>query len=449
MLLRAGVDFLRLRATALARQLEVRLSCAQKTRNSLGPLLNSKNQTLKQDMHTFVPRGPGRRPKLLFLFADDRFFWSHRLPVARAALGKGYEVVVATGVYEHVEEIRDEGFRLLPLRLIRKNGSPLSELRAVAQVRQIYRKEQPDIVHHVGIKPVLYGSLASLGLGYPTVNALTGLGYLAASPSRKAALIRSFVWGAFRPLLDRPNQLVLVENEDDYRLLTSDLKVRPSRVILTRGSGVDVHAFHPTPEPIGKPVVTFASRMLWIKGIKEFVDAAGLLRTKGISARFVLAGDTDMNNPSCVPREKLREWQSAATVEWWGHQRQMQEVFRQTNLVCLPSHGGEGVPKVLMEAAASGRAIVTTNVPGCREIVQAGVNGIVIQPGNAIELANAIERLLEDPTTRKRMGMRSREIAVNEFSEDSVVRQTLELYGELLNPHSAPVQTEARAATPF
>lgn len=380
-----------------------------------------------------------RPPKLLFTFSDDRFFWSHRLPVARAALRDGYEVVIATGVYRYAQEIQDEGFRLIPLELIRKNRSPLKELRALRQLRRVYREEKPDLVHHVAIKAVLFGSMASVGMnGLPAVNALTGLGYLVASSSAKAAFLRALVWRAFRRLLNGPEKCVLVENQDDKNLVVSHLRIPPERVIVTRGSGVDVELFCPTPEPAGPPVVVLASRMLWIKGIQEFIEAARLLQAKGVAARFVLAGDADSNNPSCVPREQLTAWQHDGIIEWWGHQEDMPSVFKRASLVCLPSHGGEGVPKVLMEAAASGRAIVTTDVPGCREIVHHGVNGLIVPPGNSIPLAAAIEQLLNHPETRRQMAVRSREKAVDEFSEAAVIRQTLVLYHDLLRSRHFP-----------
>jgi glycosyltransferase involved in cell wall biosynthesis len=402
---------------------------------------------LDKSNDTVAKKPFARRPKVLFVFADDRFFWSHRLPVAREALRNGYEVIIATGVYSHAQQIRDEGFRLIPLELIRKNRSLWKEWKAIQQLRRIYRTEQPDIVHHVAIKPVLYGSIASLGLaGIRTINALTGLGYLVASPSRKAAFLRMLIWRAFRFLLNRPNKRVLVENQDDRHLLVTKLKISPERVVITRGSGVNIDLFQPAPEPAGTPVATLASRMLWIKGIKEFVEAAQLLKAKGVAARFVLAGDTDLNNPSCVPRQQLLEWQNLGIVEWWGHQQDMPHVFKQASLVCLPSHGGEGVPKVLMEAAACGRAIVTTDVPGCREIVRQGVNGFVVPPGNALALAGAIENLLNDSAGRRQMAVRCREIAVDEFSEAAVVRHTLTLYSELLSSRSPSVKATAHTA---
>ena len=172
--------------------------------------------------------------------------------------------------------------------------------------------------------------------------------------------------------------------------------------------------------------------MLWIKGIAEFVEAAQLLRSKGITARFVLAGDSDPNSPSAIPRQQLLNWQISGAVEWWGHQQEMSEIFKQVNVVCLPSQGGEGVPKVLIEAAASGRAIVTTDVPGCRDIVRQGVNGILVPPRDATTLAKALEELLENPSLRQQMARRGREIAANEFSQEVVVHETLALYKELL-----------------
>ena len=390
---------------------------------------------------------PARRPKVLFTFADDRFFWSHRLPVARAALRSGYEVVVATGVYAYAQQIQDEGFRLIPLELVRKNRSLMKELRAVRQLRRVYREEQPDIVHNVAIKAVLYGSMAGVGLNdMRAVNALTGLGYLVASSSAKASFLRALVWRAFRFLLNHPEKRVLVENQDDRNLVVSNLRIPSNQVIVTRGSGVDTELFQPTPEPANPPVVVLASRMLWIKGIKEFIEAARLLQGKRIAARFVLAGDSDPNNPSCVPRDQLLEWQRSGIIEWWGHQQDMPQVFRQASLVCLPSHGGEGVPKVLMEAAASARAIVTTDVPGCREIVQHGINGLLVPPGEAASLAAALEQLLNDPESRRQMAARGRQMAVDDFSEAAVIRQTLVLYSELLGSRPPVVPASAQSA---
>ena len=372
--------------------------------------------------------------KLLLLITEDRFLWSHRLPIARAALKAGYEVIIATRLTGDAQKIRDEGFRLIPLRLDRQSYAPLNELRAIRELRQIYAAENPDIVHHVALKPVLYGSVAALGRkNLKIVNALTGLGYLATASSLKARFLRLPIWNSLRFLLSRPNQQVLLQNQEDKQLLVSRLNISPEKITIIKGSGVDMSLFQPTPEPAGIPTILLASRMLWIKGIVEFVQAAKLIRSKGIQVRFVLAGDTDLRSPSAIPREQLLEWQASGAVEWWGHQPEMSQTFWQAHIVCLPSHGGEGVPKVLIEAAASGRAIVTTDVPGCRDIVRQGVNGILVPPKDATSLAKALGELLENPSLRQRMGSRGREIAASEFSEEVVVRETMALYRELSN----------------
>jgi glycosyltransferase involved in cell wall biosynthesis len=372
-------------------------------------------------------------PKIIFLLTEDTFLWSHRLPIARAALQQGYEVIIATRVMGDPQKILDEGFRLIPLQLKRGSYNPLRDVREIRHLRQIYEAEKPDIVHHVALKPVLYGTAAALGnKDVQIVNALTGLGYLVTASSLKATLLRPIIWSAFKYLLNRPNQRVLLQNDDDKKLLMTQFNVPIERIVTIRGSGVDVNLFKPTAEPAGVPTVLFASRMLWIKGIREFVEAAKLLRNKRVNARFVLVGDADFGSPSCVSRKQLAAWQESGAVEWWGHQEKMHRIFENANLVCLPSQGGEGVPKTLLEAAASGRAIVATDVPGCRDIVHQGVNGKLVEPKNATALASAIEELLDDPKARQMMGERGREIAVRHFSQERVVGETLNLYTELL-----------------
>jgi len=374
------------------------------------------------------------RLKLIYLVTEDWYFWSHRLPIARAARDDGYDVVVATHVQDYGDKIRDEGFRLIPLRFSRETHPPQEEARALFEVRQLYRREQPDIAHQVALKPVMYGAVALFGnTRTKVVNAFAGLGYLVASPSWKAKIMRIGVWNAFKVFLNRPNFHLLFQNQEDQALMMAKLKVPYERTTIIRGSGVDLHRFHPDPEPSGTPIVLLPSRMLWIKGIEEFVAAAKIVREKGVNARFVLVGDSDPDNFSCIPREKLLEWQSSGVVEWWGHQQDMQKALTQANLVCLPSRGGEGVPKALLEAAACGRAIVATDVPGCRDIVRDGVSGLLVPARNPLALAEAIQKMLNSPEARAQMALRCREIAVKEFSQEVVAQQTLELYRRLLN----------------
>jgi glycosyltransferase involved in cell wall biosynthesis len=384
------------------------------------------------------------RPKILFVVPDDWYFWSHRRPIASAALQNGYDVFVAARVDAFGEKIIEAGFRLIPLCLDRSSYSLFHELRTISELRNIYRREKPDIVHHIALKPILYGSMAALGNSrMQVINAFAGLGYLVSSPSFKAQALKRVLWKMFRFLLNRPNSFLLLQNREDRDLLVAEIGVPQERTTIIRGSGVDVNEFQAKAESPGIPIVLLSSRMLWIKGISDFVEAAKLLREKGMNARFVLAGDTDPGSPGAIPREKLQEWQNAGPVEWWGHQQSMSRMLQESAVVCLPSHGGEGVPKALIEAAASERAIVATDVPGCRDIVRHGTNGLLVPPKNPAALADAIALLLNDAPLRAAMGRRGREIAVNEFSEEQVIEQTLALYGQLLSAGAAPMNADS------
>lgn len=369
--------------------------------------------------------------KLLFLVTEDWYFCSHRLPLARAAKAAGYEVIVATRVGRHGEAIVAEGFKLIPIGLRRSSHNPLRELFAIAEIAAIYRRERPDIVHHVALKPVLYGSLAARLARVPgVVNALAGMGYVFSSATLKARLLRPLVVGAFRLLLGARNSLLILQNPDDRRMLVDSGVADAQRTRLIRGSGVDIGSFMPTPEPGGIPVVMLPSRMLQDKGVMEFVEAARLLRQRGVVARFVLVGDSDSENSAAIPDTQLEAWHKDGVIEWWGRCENMPEVLAQAHIVCLPSYR-EGLPKVLLEAAACGRPLVATDVPGCREIVIDGSNGLLVPPRDREALASAIGRLLAAPELRAKMGKRGRELAETDFSVDQVVRQTLAVYREL------------------
>ncbi|MDH4099967.1 MAG: glycosyltransferase family 4 protein [Nitrospirota bacterium] len=371
------------------------------------------------------------RPKILYLVTEDWFFCSHRLPLARAAKLSGYDVVVATRVACHGEQIKKEGFRLVPISLRRSGKNPWSELLSLVELISIYRAERPTTVHHVALKPILYGSIAAIVSQVPSVvNALTGLGYIFTSESRLACWLRPFILVAFRLLLNRKGSRLIVQNRDDLQLLVEARVVSEDRITLIRGSGVDTLAFTLRSEPSGDLVVILASRMLWDKGVGEFVEVAGMLRRRGVAARFVLVGDVDPDNPASIPFSQLNAWQVAGDIEWWGHRSDMAAVFEAAHVVCLPSYR-EGLPKVLLEAAACGCPIVATDVPGCREIVKNGYNGFLVPVKNTIKLAEALEILVKNPKIRLTMGRHGREMVEAEFSNDHVVTQTLALYRKL------------------
>ncbi|MCH8999348.1 MAG: glycosyltransferase family 4 protein [Proteobacteria bacterium] len=376
------------------------------------------------------------KPVLLYLVTEDWYFWSHRLPIARAARAAGWEVLVATRVAEHGERIRREGFRLVPIGLRRRSLAPWREVAAIAELARLYRRERPDLVHHVAMKPVLYGSLAAALAGVPAVvNALAGMGYVFTSSGVKARLLRPLIRTAFRWLLDRPNSRLILQNPDDIAAMTGATvakgTVAAERVALIRGSGVDIQIFRPREEPGGTPVAVMVSRMLWDKGVGELVEAARLLRRREVPLRVVLVGPPDPDNPASIPERQLRDWDASGDIAWWGERSDIAEIWAQGQIAVLPSHR-EGLPKSLLEAAACGRPMVAADVSGCREIVKDGVTGLLVPPGDAGGLADALERLARDPDLRRRLGAAARDLVEREFSEEAVVAQTLALYRSLV-----------------
>ncbi len=373
-----------------------------------------------------------RAPKLLFFVTEDWYFCSHRLPLAVAARKAGYEVKIMTRLHQHGDLIRAAGIEVIPLTLARGGVNPFKELRTLISLYRHLRVEQPDILHNVALKPVLYGSLAARMAGIPgLVNAIAGLGHIFVTAQR-ADLLRKGVTLAFRHLL-RGHGTVILQNPDDQALLERSGALAPDQSVLIRGAGVDLDAFRPQTRPDNSPpIVILASRLLWDKGVGEFVAAADRLKSAGVQARFVLVGAPDPENRSSISQEQLDDWQRSGIIEWWGKRADMPEVFAAADLVCLPSYYGEGIPKALIEAAACGRALITTDMPGCREVVRDGENGLLVPPRDAVALADALKRLLENPDLCQRMGAAGRLRAEREFGQDAVIAQTLEVYRRLL-----------------
>lgn len=373
---------------------------------------------------------PGPIPKIIFFVTEDWVFCSHRLPLAVAAKTAGFDVAVITREVNHGELIRQSGIRVIPFDMSRRSMNPFKELVTILRLCLIYRHERPDIVHQVAVKPVLYGSVAAQITGIPhVINALTGLGWLFTSASKRARLLQAIVRLAFYFLLTRGK--VIVQNDDDAVEL-QDMGIAKQHINLIRGSGVNTTNYAAHPESDADiPIVVLPARMLWDKGVGEFVEAATQLKKRGVNARFVLVGYPDAQNPASVPTQQLITWHKEGMVEWWGKREDMPQVLIQSHIVCLPSYR-EGLPKSLLEAASCGRPIVTTDVPGCREIVHDGDNGFLVEARNAAALADALAKLLANPELRQQMGQRGRERVLNEFSQEIIVAQVLTLYREVL-----------------
>lgn len=368
-------------------------------------------------------------PRLLLVVNDAAFFLSHRLPLALGAREAGFDVHVATPRDAAAARIEEAGLPFHAIPLSRRGTSPLAELRTMAALIALYRALAPDIVHHVTAKPILYGGVASRITGVPAVvHAVSGLGHVFISNRPRARVLRQAIRATYRVATSHPNCAVIFQNDDDRR--TFGDAIRTSRIVMIRGSGVDLERFRPTPLPSGAPIVVLPSRMLWDKGVGEFARAAQIVRRAGARARFVLVGGIDPGNPAAVPRERIEAWVAEGALEWWGMRTDMPEVLARSTVVCLPSYR-EGMPKALLEACAAGRPIVTTDVPGCRDVVAGGDHGVLVPARDATSLARAIAALLTDPSALTTMAAAAAE-AAKAFAIEAVLERSLELYRSLL-----------------
>jgi glycosyltransferase involved in cell wall biosynthesis len=384
---------------------------------------------------------------LLFVLNDAGFFISHRLPIAVEAQKEGWQVHVATPFGVGVGDIRSAGFAYHEIPLVRAWGDPVREFWTLLAMWRLYRKIEPDIVHHVTIKPVLYGSLAARAAGKSAVvNAISGLGFVFSGTGIRRVLLRKVISRMYRIALKMDRMRVIFQNSDDRCVLERIRAVKSTQVVMIPGSGVDLKEFSPTPEPEGVPVIVLPARMIWEKGVREFVEAARILRSRSVRARFVLVGGNDDGNPSSIGIAILEKWRDEGVVEWWGHRSDMPRVCEESHVIVLPSYYGEGIPKTLIEGCACGRPIVTTDAPGCREVVRDGRNGLLVQAREPEELARAIEWLITNPAERRRMGWHSRKLAEEKFSVDYVVSRHLAVYSELMEEggSEAAIHTQER-----
>lgn len=365
-------------------------------------------------------------PKLLFVVTEDWYFVSHRLPLAVAARRAGFDVTVVTRLAAHGRPIAEAGLKAIHFGMNRRGLNPLALLREAVALACILRREGPDVVHLVALRPIVAGGLAARIAGCRgVVFAVTGLGFLFTDGGR-LSWIRQLLKRALPWLLSRG--LTIVQNGDDAgQLAEFGLSRQLLRVI--RGAGVNVAAFAPRPCHGVTPVVMLASRLLWDKGVGEFVEAARMLR--GRPARFVLVGAIDPDNPTAIADSDLKRWFAEEVVEWWGHCDDMAATLAKAALVCLPSYR-EGLPKVLLEAMACGKACIATDVPGCRDVVRHEDNGLLVPVKDAIALAATIGRLLDHPEKLEAMGRRGRQRAVDEFDQERVIEATLAVYREVL-----------------
>ena len=369
---------------------------------------------------------------LLFVVNVDWFFLSHRLPIALEAMRQGYQVHIATGLTDRLNELQRNGLVVHPLALDRSSAGVRNAWRTMLQLWKIYKAVRPDVVHLVTIKPVLLGGLVARLAGVPAVvAAVSGLGFVFMARGAKAAVRRWLVGAVYRLALGHGNLKVIFQNADDLRSLAKVAHLPGAKVAMIRGSGVDLVRFAQVPLPSGVPVVLLATRLLADKGVLEFVQAARLLKQRGCNARFVLVGTVDTANPTSFRDTDVLTWVDEGAVEWWGHRADMPQVLAASQLVVLPSYR-EGLPKVLIEAAACGRAVLTTEVPGCRDAIDPGITGVLVPVRNVVALANAMEALINDSVRCQVMGDAGRALAEKAFDVRQVVAAHLQIYQELI-----------------
>jgi glycosyltransferase involved in cell wall biosynthesis len=372
-------------------------------------------------------------PRLLYVVTEDWYFLSHRLPMARAASAAGFEVHVATNLGNDADDIAREGFVVHPVRFRRGRLSPFGTLGTIRALRKVYRDVDPAIVHHVALQPIALGILASLGRRrFATIHAVTGLGHAFVAEAGKVRSLRGSVATLLRFGMNRRRAIGLVQNPDDRDTLTS-LGVAPDHIVLIAGSGIDADRFRPIPEPAGEVTVAFAGRMLDNKGLRTLIAAHRLLRKSDNPCELLLAGSPDPANPTSIPQAEIAGWGREPGVTWLGQVADIATVWRRAHIAVLPSRGGEGLPKSLLEAAACGRPLVATDVPGCREIVINDKTGLLVPVDDPQALAAAISRLARSSPLRIRFGVAARRLVDERFSADLVGKATVALYQRLLD----------------
>lgn len=370
---------------------------------------------------------------VVFVVNCPVYFITHRMPIGLALIEQGFDVhVIAPGECPSV--LSDNGFKYHSVSMSRKGVNPFFELFTIWALWRLFNKIKPNIVHLVTIKPYLYAGIAARFSGVPAViSAIAGLGGLFSCQGVRNRFFRLILHPLFQFALGHKNQIVIFQNSNDRELLIKwgVLTIEKSKLI--RGAGVDLKDYPFTSEPNGIPVISFASRLLKDKGVIEFIEAARILKSSTLEVRFWLIGEPDHGNSNTVTQEQINEWQQEGIIEYLGYRTNIASLLSLSNIVTLPSYYGEGLPKILIEAAACGRAVVTTNHPGCRDAIEPNITGILVPVRDTQALIDAIQYLIENPDKRKKMGKEGRKLSKKEFSIEKIVDAHLAIYNELLS----------------
>jgi glycosyltransferase involved in cell wall biosynthesis len=372
-------------------------------------------------------------PKLHFVVNEDWAFVSHFFERGVAAQAAGYSVGISAHCGEKQAMLESAGFTLYPHDISRSGTNPFIEIRNLLALVKVFRKSQPDIIHLIALKPIVIGAIAARIYGKAqVVCAPIGMGYLFSSNDRKARFLQPVIRFMLRRILSFRNTHVIIENDEDCETLISGKFVKKSNIQVIKGAGVDLSSYIATPENLDTQVVTMFARVLQDKGVVDFVEAANIVHSQFPNAVFQLVGDCDPGNPTSFSENEVRSWETAGSIKWLGYRTDVPELLAASNIVCLPSYR-EGLPKTLIEACAAQRAIVATDVTGCREVVSHGSNGLLVPVRNFQKLAEAISQLLRDPVQRATFAKNGRARAETEFASPIVIEQTLAVYKKVLS----------------
>ncbi len=375
-------------------------------------------------------------PKLLFLVNVDWFFISHRLPIAQEALKQGYDVTIACHFTEHKQELINMGFNVAELPFSRSGGSIGNEFKTLKAIRNLIKQEQPSVIHAVTIKPVLYAGLVlkTIKQKIPFVAAISGLGYVFTASTFRAKLTKFIASMVYKVALAHKNKTVIFQNRSDEKILTDVAKLAAKDKVLIKGSGADLSVYNHIPE-INRPhiKVAMACRLLREKGVYQYIEAAKIVKARLPNTQFLLIGTPDLENPNTIKQAEIDKWVNDGVIDYLGHRNDIPAIFSDVNIVTLPSFYGEGVPKVLIEAAACGRAIVTTTNPGCSDAIINNVTGLAVPPMDGQSLADAFIQLINNPEQRIEMGIKARAFAEKEFDVKAVVDTHIKIYKALVD----------------
>ncbi|WP_231731466.1 glycosyltransferase family 4 protein [Colwellia sp. TT2012] len=370
--------------------------------------------------------------KLLFIVNVDWFFISHRLPIALAAMENGYEVHLTCGITDRKSELEKLGIIVHPLSISRSGTSLLKEIKVLKEMNAVVKKVLPDVVHLVTIKAAIYGGLVTRFKNIKVrVVSISGLGFVFIDEGIKARILRFLVTKLYRIALKSSNTKVIFQNKNDKNIFVNNKIIRPNQSLIVRGSGVDLETYKYLAEPSGEKIIMFLARLLKDKGLVEFFEAAITLKKSGFKGKFVLVGDIDLHNPNSITQNELTNYIDSGAVEHWGFSNNVAEIISKAHIMVLPSYR-EGLPKSLIEAAACGRAVITTDVPGCRDAITPHKTGVLIPIKSSAAIVTAVLDLCEHEVKRKEMGKAGRALAESQFDINDVITTHLNLYKGVL-----------------